>query len=168
MYVHLLSLSMHMLTKFPFKILWWATRLTFNSSRILRHMTRLLYLSGDVPLAKRTLRLYIQVVGKSYEASNQDIGEDIDTDDNWVETLVFGARMLCRHASAILGVEGLEDVKEAGTVLEKARTRLDKDNVRLRASIEQAEGVIKSLLAIKGRSMSLPAAESFLIDDKCL
>jgi len=167
MYVHLLSLSMDMLTKLPFKILWWATRLTFNSSRILRHMTRLLCLSGDVPLAKRTLRLYIQVVGKSYEANYQDIGEDIDTDDNWVETLVFGARMLCRHASAILGVEGLEDVKEAGNVLEKARTRLDKDNVRLRASIEEAEGIVKSLLAIKGSSLFLPAVESFLIDDKC-
>ncbi|KAF8152244.1 hypothetical protein B0H34DRAFT_724464 [Crassisporium funariophilum] len=132
-------------------ILWWATRLTFNSSRILRHMTRLLHLSGDTPLAKRTLRLYIQVVGKAYEASKEGVGEDKDTDEYWVETLVFGARMLCKFASSSPGLEGLEDVQEAGVVIEKARTRLDTTNARLMARVQLAEGIHKSLLAMKGQ-----------------
>ncbi|KAJ3518089.1 hypothetical protein NLJ89_g117 [Agrocybe chaxingu] len=132
-------------------ILWWATRLTFNSSRILRHITRLLHLGGDTALAKRTLRLYIQVVGKAYQASQEGVGEDKDTDEYWVDTLVFGARMLCKSAAALPGLEGIDDVKEAGTVLEKARTRLDSENKVLVAKILLAEGIYWNMLAVKGQ-----------------
>ncbi|KAF8966758.1 hypothetical protein BDZ97DRAFT_1938402 [Flammula alnicola] len=80
-------------------ILTWAQTLTFNSSLILRHLTRLFYFSfSPMHIAKRTLRLYIQVVGKAYEASKEGVGEDMDKDARWVETLVFGARMLCSEA----------------------------------------------------------------------
>lgn len=84
-------------------LLQWSQTLTFNSSLVLRHLTRLLYLSATSPvapapknnmLAKRTLQLYIQVVGKAWEASKEGVGEDMDADVRWVETLVFGARML--------------------------------------------------------------------------
>lgn len=113
-------------------------------------MTRLLYLAGDLNLAKRTLRLYIQVVGKAYEASKEVLGEDMDTDEHWVDTLVFGARMLLMTAGMNPGLEGIDDVKEAGTVLEKARTRLKSEDKSLLAKVLLSEGIYWSLLAIKG------------------
>lgn len=85
---------------------------------ILRHLTRLLYLScppalsykkadtnnahhspTGADLAKRTLRLYTQVVSKAFETSKEGVGEDMDLDIRWVETLVFGARMLAADAA---------------------------------------------------------------------
>ncbi|KIJ67164.1 hypothetical protein HYDPIDRAFT_25637 [Hydnomerulius pinastri MD-312] len=119
-------------------ILWWATRLTFNSYRIFRHMTRLLYISGDNELAKRTLRLYVQVVSKACEAG---VDDDYDTDRHWVETLVEGSRMLCRLALSRPGSDGIEEVREAGELIEKAKTRLDTDDKELVARVALAEGV---------------------------
>ncbi|PPQ63641.1 hypothetical protein CVT24_004415 [Panaeolus cyanescens] len=155
-------------------ILWWATRLTFNSSHVLRHLTKLLYLSGDYNLAQRTLKLYTQVVGKAYEASKEGVGEDKDNDDAWVDTCVFGARMLCREACEATGVwasggwrgsnskgtslttvndNGLttmKDIKEAGRMIELAKTRLDKDNAVLVGLVEHAEGVYYNVLGTLG------------------
>ncbi|KAH7922423.1 hypothetical protein BV22DRAFT_1197440 [Leucogyrophana mollusca] len=119
-------------------ILWWATRLTFNSYRIFRHMSRLLYLSGDRELAKRTLRLYVQVVSKAKEAGMDD---DVDTDRHWVETLVEGSRMLCRLAITRTTSEGVEEACEAGELLVKAKTRLDPDDKQLVARVALAEGI---------------------------
>ena len=113
-------------------------------------MTRLLYLAGDTYLAKRMLKLYIQVVGKAYEASKEGVGEDKDTDAYWVDTLVFGARMLLRTATGQSGLEGIDDVKEAGVVLKKARTRLDLKDKGLLAKVLISEGIYRSILAIKG------------------
>ena len=109
------------------QVLWWATRLTFNSFRIFRHMSRLFYVAGDPELAKRTLRLYIQVVSKSREASIAEedtaageeggafgAGGDVDSDLLWVQTCVLGSRMLSRLALAE------EDV---GKAIETARAR---------------------------------------------
>lgn len=124
-------------------ILWWATRLTFNSYRIYRHMTRLLSISGDAELAKRTLRLYVQVVSKAREAG---VDNDFDTDRHWVETLINGARMLCRLT--ILRQDGIDDAKEAGDMIEKAKTRLDEDDKEMVARVALAEGVYYTTLAI--------------------
>ncbi|KAF9467554.1 hypothetical protein BDZ94DRAFT_1155674 [Collybia nuda] len=129
-------------------VLWWATRLTFNSYRILRHMTRLLYASGDTPLAKRTLRLYIQVVGKAWQASGETLTDDTDENDSWVETLISGSRMLCKSASVTPGLEGIKDAREAGVCIEKARTRLDKNNTHLVARVNLAEGIWHSAMAL--------------------
>jgi hypothetical protein len=81
----------------------------------------------------------------------------VNTDTNrcWVETLVAGARMLCRIASSNQGLEGIEEAREAGTCIEKARTRLrvdanDDEGRRLRASVDLAEGIWASVLALKG------------------
>jgi len=132
-------------------------------------MTRILYLSGDTNLAKRSLRLYIQVVSKAWQASKQGAGDSIDPDDNdsiantehhgyledtdsdvhWVETLVFGARMLCSTASLSPGTKDVADVKEARDILEKAKTRTSGLDARLRAEIALAEGIVDSVLAIK-------------------
>ncbi|KAG5643985.1 hypothetical protein DXG03_009275 [Asterophora parasitica] len=154
-------------------ILWWATRLTFNSHRVLRHMTRLLHASGDTVLARRTLLLYVQVVGKAYEASRADAGSntssmgdltngindvedwvesDADSDRSWVETLVAGARMLCRYSAAQPGLEGLREAREAGTCIVKARTRLraeEVDGTKLSAKVDLAEGVWNIIMALK-------------------
>lgn len=171
-------------------ILWWATRLTFNSSRVLRHMTRLLYFSGDPNLAKRSLRLYVQVVSKAWLASKQGAGEslneddadslantehegyveDTDTDAHWAEMMVFGARMLCKLAGEAKGRKDIDDVKEAKDLLGKAKERMkfvdaadpesDSLSKRLHAEVALAEGIVDSLLAIKGMSGSLPQSHT--------
>ncbi|KAI0755686.1 hypothetical protein C8Q74DRAFT_319092 [Fomes fomentarius] len=136
-------------------VLWWATRLTFNSFKIFRHMSRLFYVAGDPDLARRTLRLYIQIVSKSREAklaeeenATQDAsgafgaGKDVDTDFNWVQTLVQGSRMLSRLALA-QSEHGkvVELAKEAGEMLEKAKVRLDHGDSVLVASVQLAEAI---------------------------
>ncbi|TCD70384.1 hypothetical protein EIP91_003737 [Steccherinum ochraceum] len=133
-------------------VLWWATRLTFNSFRIYRHMTRLLFAAGDPDLAKRTLRLYIQVVSKAREATMADspetLAEEVDTDRHWVDTLVFGARMLCRLA--LQGSDyrdALELAKEAGTMVQKAKLRLDEEDVEVVGSVKLAEGIWSAAMA---------------------
>ncbi|KAF8907603.1 hypothetical protein CPB84DRAFT_1768330 [Gymnopilus junonius] len=150
-------------------ILNWSQRLTFNSSLVLRHLTRLLYIGSAPYLAKRTLYVYIQVVGKAWEASKHGVGEDKDDDVRWVETLVFGARMLCAgvggpgfmlsnptgngSVQGVLvsddGTDGIDEVLEASAILEKARWRLDENDKRLQAEVLLAEGIVWSLLGIK-------------------
>lgn len=153
------------------KILTWSQRLTFNSSRILRNLMRFYYLGSSPYLAKRTLTLYIQVVGKAWEASKEGVGEDMDEDARWVETLVFGARMLCAgvgsqpgQATTVSvgsahtslgddGTEGIDDVYEARDILEKARTRLNENDKRLVAEVLLAEAIVWGLLGDKGKFM---------------
>ncbi|KAI0631519.1 hypothetical protein C8Q77DRAFT_1061722 [Trametes polyzona] len=136
-------------------VLWWATRLTFNSFKIFRHMSRLFYVSGDPELAKRTLRLYVQIVSKAREASLAEeesatpeatgafgAGKDIDTDENWVQTLVQGSRMLSRLALADEDPgKAVEEAKEAGEMIEKAKTRLNASDAALVASVQIAEAI---------------------------
>jgi hypothetical protein len=122
-------------------------------------MTRLFYVSGDVKLAKRTLRLYVQVVSKARQATSSATGmcfeEDADTDKVWVETLVQGARMLCRLASATDdGVQGMKDAREAGELIEKARVRLDTNDKQLVAIVDLAEGIWHSVMAFLGEETS--------------
>lgn len=133
--------------------------MTFNSFRTIRHMTRLLHISGDTPLAKRTLRLYVQIVGKAWQASDAGVGSDADTDRKWVETLVFGVRMLCKASATSLSLGGMEDVREAGTLVDKAKSRLDKKDKELVASVDLAEGIWQSVMALKGNFFS-----SFCVD----
>jgi hypothetical protein len=122
-------------------------------------MTRLLYLYGDMRLAKRTLNLYIQVVGKAYETSghrsesNSGSGEDADTDtdSNWVDTLIFGATMLCiSSSSSSSNLTEMDDLNEAHKIIEKAKTRLNKEDKRLAAKMDLAEGVYWMMLGVKG------------------
>ncbi|KAF8632468.1 hypothetical protein AX15_001868 [Amanita polypyramis BW_CC] len=130
-------------------IMWWAIRLTFHSPRVLRHMTRLLFLSGDASLGKRTLKLYAQIVGKAWQTHSARVGEETDTNENWVELLVFGVRMLCKAALATPGVEGMRDVRSAGELIEKAKTRLDSNNKRLLAHVNLTEGIWNTVIAFK-------------------
>lgn len=140
------------------QVLWWATRLTFNSFKVYRHMARLLYVSGDAELAKRTLRLYVQVVGKAHEtklAQNEMDTEldgiDIDTDRNWVQTCVQGARMFCRLALAETdGRTARGEAKEAGTLIGRAKGRLDANDRELVGSVQLAEGIWQSVMAQTG------------------
>ena len=123
-------------------------------------MTRLLYLYGDTKLAKRTLNLYIQVVGKAYETSGHSSeldsgpgsGSDTDTDSNWVDTLLFGATMLCTSSasSSSSNLTEMDDLKEAHKIIEKAKTRLNKQDKRLVAKMYLAEGVYWMMLGIRG------------------
>ncbi|KAL0948336.1 hypothetical protein HGRIS_010922 [Hohenbuehelia grisea] len=159
-------------------VLWWATRLTFNSYRIFRHMTRLLYASGDISLAKRTLKLYTQVVGKAYETlmtdeankesaeapngndasslisqtTNPSLHPDADAHAKWVETLVQGARLLCK-SSSLSG--NTDDLKEAGITIEKAKSRLAKTDDEHHAAVSLAEGIWKSCSALRSHDPAI-------------
>jgi len=117
-------------------------------------MTRLLHLSGDTPLAVRTLKLYVQTVSKAYQASIEGVHEDLDPDSDWVQILVFGIRMICCHAAASGDPESIEDVKYAGTLIGKARSRLAQDKPLLIASLHLAEGVWNSVMALKGMTLN--------------
>lgn len=110
-------------------------------------MSRLLYVSGDTELAKRTLRLYIEVISKTRAAG---VDGDSDTDRHWVETLVEGARMFCRLALSRPGLGGVEEAKEAGEFLEKAKMRLDPSDRELVARVALAEGIWNTATAIIG------------------
>jgi hypothetical protein len=107
-------------------------------------MTRVFYIAGDPQLARRTLRLYVQIVGKAREAGGIGVGVDADTDRHWVETLVQGARMLCR----LTGPGGVEDGTEAGVLIDKAKTRLDKNDKELVASVNLAEGIWSTVMGL--------------------
>lgn len=131
--------------------------MTFNSHIILRHMTKLLYVSGDFNLAKRTFKLYVQVVSKAYK-----VNADADTDKHWVETLVYGIRMLCRHASSLHGLDGVEEAKEAEALVERAYQRLDREDKKLLASVELAEGICQSVLALKRKRTNCHPAVQLL------
>ncbi|KAH9933971.1 uncharacterized protein BXZ73DRAFT_46077 [Epithele typhae] len=136
-------------------VLWWATRLTFNSYRIFRHMSRLFNVGGDPELAKRTLRLYVQIVSKAkqtklaedLDTNPEDEGEfgegkDTDSNVNWVQTLVQGSRMLSRLALVNDDpVKAAEEAREAGEMIEKAKTRLSMDDKPVLAAVLLAEAI---------------------------
>lgn len=139
--------------------------MTFNSFKVFRHMSRLLYVAGNPELAKCTLRLYVQVVSKAREAglaeSNSEredsgdrlgVGSDMDTDQYWVQTLTHGARMLCRLAlTEKEECTAIEECKEAGDLIEKAKTRLDFNNKELLGDVQLAEGILNFVMAHTGR-----------------
>lgn len=155
-------------------VLWWATRLTFNCPRIFRHMTRLCQIAGDTNLARRFLRLYVQIVQKQFQTSEADVQiEGMETDEQWIQTLEQGARMLCRLAVAdkgevveepeaagrLPGDHAVNDAREAAQLVEKARSRLGQRGLEgsveerekwqyLRARVDLAEGVAYSVLAL--------------------
>lgn len=54
-------------------ILWWATRYTFHSQRIMRHLSRLLLAYGNYLEAKRTFLLYVELVVKGRQTSAGDV-----------------------------------------------------------------------------------------------
>ncbi|THH06231.1 hypothetical protein EW145_g4227 [Phellinidium pouzarii] len=131
-------------------ILWWATRLTFNSPRILRHMARLLHVTGDNTLAVRVVRLYVQIVRKSRETGTMNAqGEDThgagatERDALWVATFLQGARMLCRMQG------GVREIREAEEFIGLARERIGSVSDELIASVDLADGICKSMLAIR-------------------
>lgn len=129
-------------------------------------MSRLFYVAGDPELAKRTLRLYVQIVSKAREArlaEDKDAtpetaaalgaGKDVDTDANWVQTLVQGSRMLSRLAFVEEDVgKAVEEAREAGELLDKAKTRLDSNDRVLLAAVQLAEAIWHVAVAYTGTS----------------
>jgi hypothetical protein len=102
------------------------------------------------PLAIRTLKLYVQIVRKAYQASKEGVSEEVDGDDLWVETLVYEIRTLYRNAAVSDDPESIEDKRYAETLVEKATSRLNK-NEFLVASVFLAEVVCHYVMALKGK-----------------
>jgi hypothetical protein len=126
-------------------------------------MTRLLHVSGDDDLAKRTLKLYVQIVSKARETANGDKDDErpsiaepvsLDSDESWVDTLVHGARMLCRIPG------GVTEARDAVLLVEKARQRVGGLSDYYQAKVDLADGVSKSVLAMRGM-YSIPARNRF-------
>ena len=114
-------------------------------------MFRLLHVSGDDELAKRVIRLYVQVVRKARETGtmNEQGEETHDTsatelDALWVQTLVQGARMICRIPG------GVKEAWEAAELIAYARDRVANLSDDLVASVDLADGICKSVLALRG------------------
>ncbi|KAG8935289.1 hypothetical protein FRC01_003040 [Tulasnella sp. 417] len=53
--------------------LWWSTRLTFHSHRVMRHLSHLLLIQDNPVTAKRTFDLYVKLVSKSRQTAGGDI-----------------------------------------------------------------------------------------------
>jgi tetratricopeptide (TPR) repeat protein len=76
--------------------------------------------------------------------------------------------MLCRIALAAdssLGHRGIDEAREAGVILEKAKERLDPSDKALKAHVELAEGIWNTAMAIKGAHQTHLIALTFLISD---
>lgn len=116
-------------------------------------MAHLFYVSGDSSLAIRTLKLYVQVVSKGFEAGSLVLLPRSKDETRWIETLIQGARMLCRIACTKEGLEGLEEAREAGLLIGKAKEALaitKEGEGELGAELLLAEGVWESVIATKG------------------
>ena len=106
--------------------------------------------------------------------------EDVDTDANWVKTLVYGARMLCREAARHQGRATREDIvekiEEARKWVKRAKERvpfsyspdskvgglgLGEEGLggerevwrRLVAELDLAQGICEVLWAVKGEEV---------------
>ena len=101
-------------------------------------------------LAKRTLKVYVEVVSKTRVTGDTTNPEP---DETWIQMLTDGARILCRRA--IEEEDGDEDLKNALSYVASARADI-KDNKELEAGIDLAEGIVKGVLAIKGTLYSRP------------
>jgi len=150
--------------------------MTFHSHRIFRHLVRLLHVSGENILAKRTLKLYVQLVTKSRQASLSEVQSTVrrrrtldsldndpavmgditeedasgaDNDRQFVGGLIFGARMLCRLPGDV------EDAKWARECLETAK-KVIADNgslgqdTALKARLSCADGIVDLTTAYRG------------------
>ena len=61
--------------------------------------------------------------------------------------------MLCRvalSADSTSGHRGIDEAREAGVILRKAKERLDPSDKGLKAYVELAEGIWNTTMAIKG------------------
>jgi hypothetical protein len=58
--------------------------------------------------------------------------------------------MLCRFAMSTQGLDGLKDGREAGELIEKAKIRLSLEDKSLVASVNLAEGIWSTVMAVKG------------------
>ena len=98
--------------------------------------------SGDTVLATRTLRLYIQTVGKA-KSARKTTEPDI----------VWGAPMLCclaLVADSTSGYRGIDEAREADEILERAKERLDSSDKTLKARVELTEDIWNKVMAVKG------------------
>jgi len=53
------------------------------------------------------------------------------------------------------GVHGIEGAREAGVMIEKAKARLDPEDAELSASIDLAEGIWNTVMAIRGAYLTV-------------
>lgn len=80
-------------------------------------------------------------------------------------------RVACSKSGTVLGTtgNGLDEAKEAGLLIEKAKIRLDQNDAELTASVYLAEGIWHSVMAHKGKQVE-GVVSSWLIhpQKKCL
>src|SRR5260221_9404516 len=107
-------------------------------------MMRISEACGDTGLAMRALQLYVHTVSKAKLAR-----KSTESDATWITALVWGARMLCRLALAAdptLGRRGIDEAREAGVILEKAKERLDPLDKAVKAHLGLAEGTWNTVM----------------------
>ncbi|KAG8923913.1 hypothetical protein FRC02_010802 [Tulasnella sp. 418] len=153
-------------------VMWWATKLTFHSHRILRHLSRLLVMQNKRNEAKRTFKLYVQLVSKARQTSAGEVNlqlrrrsadeppahpseiaqedrvpHDMDDDRTFIENLVWGALILVKQ------ILHHADAKEVESLTMQAREVLDEaglsDDKPLHARVRKAQGIASIFLSIK-------------------
>jgi hypothetical protein len=101
----------------------------------------------------------VQIVSKAWQADGAGgagslaEGNNTDSNQHWVETLVAGPRMLSATAANAIAPDdvegGMADVREAGRLVVLERTRLDADESDLVAAVDLAEGVWSMLMVFQ-------------------
>jgi hypothetical protein len=156
--------------------------MTFHSHRIFRHLTRLQHASGENMLAKRTFKLYVQLLTKSRQASMGETestmrlrgtfenldndppvmgdvteGETVsvaDNDSQFIGGLIFGARMFCRLPGDVDDVKWAKECLDIAKGVVANNGRLGRD-MTLKARLSCADGIADLTLAYRGTTSHL-------------
>jgi cargo-transport protein YPP1 len=161
-----------------YQFLYRSTTLTFQSQRTLRHLVRLLTAQGSYEEARRALELYVQLFTHAKETKVSEVAkeakalrrksiesetglgveprlpsveglEDVDSDRNFADTLVFGVRFFCRYLPG-RAERAVELADLAAKVLGDLPKDADTEDRRLWARVQRLQGISRVELAWQG------------------
>ncbi|KDQ07095.1 hypothetical protein BOTBODRAFT_192620 [Botryobasidium botryosum FD-172 SS1] len=131
--------------------MWWATKLTFQSHRVMRHLTRLLLATENLLQAKRAFGVYVQLVSKARETSTgeeaREGGHDRDDDRTFILALLFGARMLCRYGASEVDAMEADRMVHLAEQVRVGGDQALRDDDKVLAKVRKGQGIVGAALA---------------------